>query len=311
MKFIVRQPKQVAGGQLEMQTIPLEDILVQQFSVLAIDGSTTNTGMSILRESDGALLYSISAAREKDKETPVRYKIQLKRQVCEILKRNKYIQTIIYEEPVVAYASAVGNLFMLKAFIEEMVIENEPDFNYLKTYEVSNMKWKKLFLAPDKIPQGSEKQKEAVRKRLESSLPFLSVVTQDEIDSISMGYVACVNIMKNVGLDELQSKKKPSKFLYNIQFVGAEDDETVFQEFGDTYEGPQSILENGIRIQEIDGRAKFDKTIYELMGSDDKLLIIKFSSKHHGNVVLEHKIGGLAATFPYIYAFVWRKTRKF
>ena len=43
---------------------------------------------------------------------------------------------------------------------------------------------------------------------------------------------------------------------------------------------------------------------------DDKILIIKFSSKHHGNIVLEHRIGQLAAQYEYIYAIVWRVTRK-
>lgn len=311
MKFIVRQPRQVKDGQLEMITIPLEDVLVQQYSVLSIDGSTTNTGMSILRESDGALLYSISAVRNKDTETPVRYKVSLKRHVLDLVRRNKYIQTIIYEEPVVAYASAVANLFMLRTFVEEMVIENEPELNYLKTFEVSNMKWKKLFLAPDKIPQGSEKQKEAVRKKLEASLPFLHTVTQDEIDSICMGYIACVSLMKNQGLEELQSKKKLAKFQYNVQFVGADCDESIFDEFGETYTGPQSILQNGICLREIDRRANFEKSIYELMGQEDKLVIIKFSSEHHNNIALEYQIGSMVAMFPYIYAFVWRKTRKY
>jgi len=73
---------------------------------------------------------------------------------------------------------------------------------------------------------------------------------------------------------------------------------------------PKKVLEIGMQFCDIDGRGLFDKHVYRLMGDEDKLLVVKFASKHHGNVVLEHRIGYLAETYDYIYAFVWRKTRK-
>lgn len=311
MKFTVRRPQQIQGGGIIMMECALEDINVQQYAILAIDGSTSNSGLAILRESDGALMYSMCATRDASGETPVHYKIRLKRQVADILRRNKYIQQVYYEEPVIANITAVANLFMLRTFIEEMIIENEPEFDYIKHYEVSNMKWKKLFLAPDKVPSGTENQKKAVRAKVEQGLPFLNKVTQDEIDAICMGYVACTTLKEGGSGDDLQSKKKVRPFKFNSVFIGADEDDNMLTEFYDIYNGPKKLLENGISFTEIDGKTKFEQHIYNTMGpDDDKVLIIKFSSKHHGNVVLEHRIGNLAAQYDYIYAVVWRVTRK-
>lgn len=311
MKFTVRRPQQIQGGGIIMMECALEDINVQQYAILSIDGSTSNSGLAILRESDGALMYSMCATRDASGETPVHYKIRLKRQVADILRRNKYIQQVYYEEPVIANITAVANLFMLRTFIEEMIIENEPEFDYIKHYEISNMKWKRLFLAPDKVPSGTENQKKAVRAKVEQGLPFLNKVTQDEIDAICMGYVACTTLKEGGSGEDLQSKKKVRPFKYNSVFIGADTDDNMLTEFYDIYNGPKKLLENGISFTEIDGKTKFDQHIYNTMGpDDDKVLIIKFSSKHHGNVVLEYRIGNLAAQYDYIYAVVWRVTRK-
>lgn len=311
MKFTVRQPQQIQGGGIIMSECSLEDINVQQYAVLSIDGSTSNSGLAIMRECDGALIYSMCATRDSSDESPVHYKVRLKRQVADILRRNKYITQVYYEEPVVANISAVKALFMLRTFIEEMIIENEPEFDYIKHYEIPNMKWKHEFLAPDKIPSGTEKQKAAVRAKAELSLPFLNKVTQDEIDAICMGYVVCTHLKEGGSAEDLQSKKKVRPFKYNSVFIGADSDDDMLTEFYDIYNGPKKLLENGISFTEIDGKTKFDQHIYNTMGPDeDKILIIKFSSKHHGNVVLEHRIGNLAAQYDYIYAVVWRVTRK-
>ena len=310
MKFLVRQPYQLPSGGIIMQEIPLEDIRVPNYAILAIDGSTSNSGLAIMREYDGALLYTMCAVRDDKGETPVHYKIRIKRAVMDILRRNKYIQKVYYEEPVIHNVTAIANLFMLRTFIEEMIIENEPEFDYIKHYEVSNMRWKKELLAPDKVPSGSENQKKAVRERIELYLPFLNRVTQDEIDAVGLGFVAA-----KFGLQEkeedLQSKKKVRPFKYNSIFLGAEKDEDMLVEFFDVYNGPKKLLDNNIKFTEIDAKTDFEKHIYQTMGAeDDSIVIVKFSSKHHGNIVLEHRIGNLAAQYDYIYAIVWRKTRK-
>ena len=77
MKFTVRRPQQIQGGGIIMMECALEDINVQQYAILSIDGSTSNSGLAILRESDGALMYSMCATRDASGETPVHYKIRL------------------------------------------------------------------------------------------------------------------------------------------------------------------------------------------------------------------------------------------
>ena len=309
MKFIVRQPQQLQSGEIVLKEINIIDIQVQFYSVLSIDGSTTNTGLSIMRESDGALLYLLRAEREGD-ESPVRYKIRLKRTVEEILRRNRYISQIIYEEPVVANIASVKNLFMLRTFAEEIIIENEPEFDTIKHIEISNMRWKRIVLQPDKVPVGTGKQKEAIRSKLVTMLPFLDGVTQDEIDCIGIGWAVCAYISKGIDTTELESKKKVRPFRYELLFIGATEDESAFMEFSDAYKGPVSILENGIQFKELNGRENFEKQIYETIGNEDKLAILKYESRHFGNIALQHRIGSLVAQYPYIYAVVWRKTRK-
>lgn len=314
MKFTVKQPiiieNEPNGIKYGLQEITHEQIKIDCYAVLSIDGSTSNSGLALLRESDGALLYTMSAKRDSTGETPVHYKIRLKKQVKEILQANRRITTIFYEEPCIGYASSVANLFMLRTFIEEMIIENEPEFDYLKHYEISNKRWKKLFLSPDKCPTGTDLEKKAVRNKLESFMPFLHTISQDEIDAICMGYAACRFMIEGQTAEELESKKKLSKFQYNIEFIATDKDDNMFVELYDVYTGPKILLENGISFTEIPGKVNFDKHVYKTMGLDDKLLIIKFSSKTHANLVLQYKIGNLAAQYEYIYALVWRKTRK-
>ena len=52
------------------------------------------------------------------------------------------------------------------------------------------------------------------------------------------------------------------------------------------------------------------KHIYDTMSDEDKLLIIKFNTKYHGDIILKHKVGNLAAQYDNLYALVWRVTRK-
>lgn len=308
MKITLRKPVLNPAGEYEMATVD-EEVKLADSAVLSIDGSTSNSGLAILREKDGALLYCAAVERES-KETPVRYKIQLKKFVTNILRNNHLLTTIYYEEPCIGYASAVSNLMMLRTFIEELIIENEPEFDHIEHFEINNKRWKKLFLAPDAVPNGTELEKKAVRKKLESYLPLLKVVTQDEIDAIAMGFASVMYMKAGHTAEELESKKKPHKFQYNIKFIGADDDESAFEEFSDVYKGPKSLLENGIMFTDIPKRGKFDDHVYKAMGSDDKVLIVKFSSDSHGNVILENRIGHLAEVYDYIYGVIWRKSRK-
>jgi hypothetical protein len=311
MTLTIKQPVLGNKGEVILKQVELDDVHVDQYCIVSIDGSTTNSGLAILRETDGAIMYIMSAKRDKD-ETPVQYKVRLKRAMKILLMKNKLINQVYYEEPVVANLSAVKNLFMLRAFIEELIVEEEPTFDYIQYYEVANTKWKSLFLAPDKVPAGTDNQKKAVRDKLERLLPFVSSVSQDEIDAICLGYVATQLLKKNISAgEELKSKKKPRAFKFTCDFVGSDSDDEALVEFSENFGGPKKLLERlEVCMTDLGNRESFDKHIYEAMGDDDKILIVKFPSKYHGDVVLKYKLGMLAQQFDYIYAAVWRNSRK-
>ena len=126
-----------------------------------------------------------------------------------------------------------------------------------------------------------------------------------------MGWVAA-NYLKNNqdAIEQLQSKKKTRPFQYNVVFIGADEDDGMLTELWDIFTGPKYLLENGIQFSEIQGKTNFEKHVYESMGEEDKVLIIKYPASTHGNLTLQYKIGNLAAQYEYIYAVVWRKTRK-
>ena len=59
------------------------------------------------------------------------------------------------------------------------------DLSNLIHKEIPNKKWKRLFLAPDKVPVGTENEKAAVRKKLLTSLPFMEPCVLEENFSIT------------------------------------------------------------------------------------------------------------------------------
>lgn len=287
----------------------IDNLKLTEKCILSIDGSTDNTGVGILRESDGAILGCISFKHEKSSENPVQYKVKLKRELYKLLSNNRCIENVYYEEPFIGFVNATKNLFMLRTSVEEIKYEHEPELDYLKYSEINNLKWKKEFLAPDKCPGGTELQKQYVRNKLVGMLPFLNGITQDEIDALAMGYVA-VTRQKDGTEGQLETKKKARPFKYNVEFLGADYDDIVFQEFIDVCNIPDSVMNNGICFKELSGIGEFDKKVYEIMGAEDKLLILKFSSNRYGNLILKYKLGHLASNYEYIYAIVWRANRK-
>lgn len=310
MKITVKTPAYDDNGNVIMKEIPFEDIRIGVYAILSIDGSTSNTGVAIIRESDGGLMYSLTFKRDKTNETPVQYKVRLKREIKKLFMMSRLIERVYYEEPCIDNITAIANIYMLRTFVEEIIVEDEPAFDYIKHYEINNKRWKKLFLAPDKCPNNSDMEKKAVRQKLIGYMTFLNDATQDEIDAIAMGFVVATSLKEGISSEELESQKKPRPFRYNIEFIGAEGDDGLFTLLHDVYGGPETILQNGILFSTIDRKTNFDKHIYKQMGNDDKLLIIKFSSDTHADIILKHQIGMLSAQYPYLYALVWRYTRK-
>lgn len=288
----------------------LRNVNVHERSIMSIDGSTSRTGISVLNY-EGKPKVVFAVIRGND-ESHVEYKVNLKRVIGAVLLGNKSIDTVVYEEPFIEYSSAAKHLLMLRTFVEELIIECRPELNHIRFIEINNKKWKRIFLRPDKCPSSSQLEKKAVKDKLMSTFPYLAGISQDEIDSVAMG-LAVLSEIRAGNIGKLASRKPGRKFAYNIEFIGADNDDEAFAEIGDNLSDmgiPMRVAEEGISFVELNGREDFDDVIFNNLAYEDKLLILKFRSKHFGNIVLKHRIGELAATNNWIYAFVWRKHRK-
>ena len=301
------------NGVAVVEHVLIDSVRTSTRCALAIDGSTTNTGMAIVDLGNASLNFSMSFERDKVRETPVMYKLELKGYIKELLEKNPTITDVVYEEPFCGHETAAANLFMLRTVVEELIVENKPRFDYIKYIEVNNMKWKKKFFAPEKVPSGTDKQKKAIKNKIVSAIPALSELTQDECDAYGLGLVyasAGESINDAYTKEELKTQKKAKPFTYEIRFIGSNDDDDAFDQVMNVFDGPTSVAENGISLEEINGRGNFDKHIYDIMGNDDKVIVVKFKSTSHTNVVLQYRIGVMASSYDYIYAVVWRKNRK-
>lgn len=304
----VRTPAYDKDGNIVMADIAPNRVSVLNSALIAIDGSTTNSGITVIELNTVNVLYTMSLAKE-DGETPVEYKIKFKDVIFQLLRTFRNIKRVYYEEPTLQYAPAIPVLMSLRTSVEEILTENKEILPDVSLAYINNKRWKHLFLRPEKVPGNTEDDKKAVRRKLESMMPCMKTVTQDEIDSTCLGIVAANNLLDGNEDEDIESKKKAKPFLYYAEYCGADSDEEALYEV-EYLKIPKKVIENGIEIIDLGNREKFDKKIYESMGQSDMLLCIRFPSDKHGDIVLKNKLGGLTKQFDYIYAFVWRKSRK-
>lgn len=310
MNIIPRLVTMTDKNELDIVDVDLDKFDLTTDAVMAIDGSTTCTGIAFLEKEHGYLLGTMALKRSSG-ESQVRYKVEYKRFIAEILRKFK-ILNIFYEEPYIGFAESTKALFLLRSSIEELIVENEPEFDYIRYIEVNNKRWKKALLGEGNCPVGTELEKAAVKAEIVRQLPFMDKVTQDEIDATGIGFVAITRLQSGTEVD-LASKKKAKPFKFNIEFIGADDEDEFYTQFFDQltdYKIPTSVLDNGMTMTKIPGSGIFDNYVYKYMGDSDKLLVLCFSVKHHANIILEHRISNLTANNKYIYAVIWRKTRK-
>lgn len=287
----------------------LEAIKFSENVLMAIDGSTTCTGVAFLRTTDGAYCGSVAFTHEKT-ETAVEYKVAWKRALHQIFRQTVgLLNTVVYEEPFIGYANAAKNLLMLRTSVEELIAENKNELGYLKYFEVANGRWKKLFLAPDKVPQGTEAQKRAVKAKIMNSLNFLGGITQDEFDAIGLGFVTAKELAGGTE-DKLKSKKKIRPFQYNIEFYGYNDDDGAFEAIVQHTKAPDSLKREGFGFVTYDRYQRLDDMVCQTIGDSDTVQIIRLPSSKCGNISLQYKLGSLTSEYKYLYMVVWRKFRK-
>lgn len=309
-----RIPAYDNNGSIVMGNTDLDYIAgnVHSEVILSIDGSTTCTGIGIINRDTGNIVSTIALIRDGGTDA-IRYKIEFKRFIGEILSKIPYIKHIYYEEPFIsAYVDATKALMMLRTSVQEVIIEQEPKFDYIKFVEINNKKWKKMFLAPVSCPNSTELEKKAIKDKIVSILPFLEDLTQDELDACAMGFTA-LKLLQDNNEEEIETHKKPRPFKYNIWFIGADDDDDMIQQYTDNVGKqriPAVLHEKGAELTDINGNGIFDNKVYNAMGNSDKIIILKYKSKYYGHIALKHKVGHLASEYEYMYAVVWRKTRK-
>lgn len=279
---------------------------------LAIDGSTDCTGIAIITDTR-KIFDLVKCKREKTKESAVRYKLELKKYLASIILNTKKISRIVYEEPCMDNRTAIKNLYMLFSTVKEILIENEDILQERKIeyIEISNMKWKKLLLAPSKVPNKTEKAKEAVTQKIYFRYPELIdlQLSQDEVDALGIGYATLDEIKEN-----LINKPVARKFAYNIEFIGTQepvlDINTLLQQQQRLNSKiPKSVINNGIKEIKLERKKNFEETIRKDMSNDDILLVYSFQSGKQGSIILHYKLSDLAKESNYIYIIVWRKRR--
>ena len=293
-------------------TQQLEEITINTGETLALgmDCSSTCTGLCVTTV-NGKILYTIAFIRDKGDDF-IRYKVKLKSFLVELFRRNPNLIYIFYEEPFMGFAESSKVLIALHTLVKEIQYENTPEFDYIEFREVSNQRWKKLFLFPTAVPSGTDAQKAYVRAKLELQFPYFKELTQDEVDASAMALVCTLKLLSG-NVDEVVSHKKLRPFKFKIQFIASDTDQDMLRQFANkekSYKIPKALQKEFYPIIELSGRGDFKTKVCEAIGEEDRLVIVKYKSDKYGNITLEYEIGKLAASAKNLYAIVWRVQRK-
>ena len=293
------------------ESINIEDVKTdrKQEVIMSIDGSTTCSGVELLHLNSQAL-YSMAFVREKG-ETAVQYKVRWKRELLKIFKSNPNIYNVYYEEPFLGYVESAKILMSLRTSVEELIEEESPALNHLKVIEVPNKWWKKRYLAPETVPNDSELEKAAVKKKTLELCPFMAEATQDEMDALGIG-LAILQSSDAFSSNDISLRKKVRKFKYDCTFIGANTDEEMLDmlEYVALNAKAPGILLSEPEFYTLPGTGNFDEYVNRAIGDEDKLVVLKYRSDKYGNIALEYMLGNLTRDNKYIYAICWRKNRK-
>jgi len=266
--------------------------------VLGLDGSSSRSGVCVM-SIGGRLGYVCAVVREK--ETPVEYKVILKKFLADVIRQYN-IKHTAYEEPFIGYAADAQVLYMLASSLEEIVAETDLEFSVTS---VNNKRWKRQFLGT-KLEGGSLIQKQKVRDKTIALVPALSVLEQnkkdyDESDAFGLTYYLAKCVRDGV-MESMKSQKKPPKFGYNLILAGGT---LTSEEALKLIDRPRK---DGVIVESIKNKRKFDLAVYSLMQGKDAVLVLYFNSGQFGDIILKHDAGELAAKYDKLTAIVARKS---
>lgn len=292
----------------------IDDIHIANNCIVSVDASTDNTGYAIIDLLSGELICTMQLKKEDENLAQYGKKSQLI--LGKLFEQCPNIRYIVYEEPFIQWVQSATVLIGLRAFYYSFIEDQKSKGRQVEMIEIANTKWKREFLYPSKLPQLSAEHKGAIANKFKELYPGIEV-TQDEMDAAGLGLSFVKRYMES-GLDgvkeQLESKTKAHPFKYNVEFIGAETLDDCLSDLEislSDFKIPQRVIDNGIRIESIGSRGKFDNYVYKAMGDGDNLLIIEFKSTAHANIVLEHRLGYLAESYSHLYAIIWRKSRKY
>lgn len=293
------------SGIVELETI--HNILLdnEYEYVMGIDASTTTTGINIMEIKQKETKYSLAIYKDED-ETNARYKVRFKGLLYEILSRYKSIKYVEYEEPIMRHLNAYKVLLPLSTSFEELQVEKEPELDYIDFNFIGNKRWKKQLLGDDMPSSGTEKEKNAVKKKVLEIDKRFGDSTQDEMDAFGISYVKCMALNGEIYIERV---KKRSAFLHDVVFVGAECLEDALLEITNNVDYPDDIKENGVGVANLGKSERLEQSIYNTMNGEDKLVIVEFLRKQHGNIVLKYSLADLKE-YDKLFAVAWRKNRK-
>lgn len=288
--------------------------------IMGIDGATKHTGVTLYNTTKREYSYTMALDNDingmhlnENVRRFVRYKMELKAILANLLVNNRQIAYVEYEEPVLSQPVAVPALFSLASTVEEIIVENEEVLKDLHFEIVGNKTWKKILLGDDMPSRSSsEEEKAAVRAyycKLDKRFEKLSADMMD-----SMGLARAKDMELHGECKNIESKKKASPFKYIPLFIGTDDDS--FEEAIGVYNTcgkliPNKVRDNGYKMVTMDKAADFDQLVYDSMDGNDIALIVRTesSARGMGKIILRH---GLVKEkeYKYIYAIVMRAKRK-
>ena len=317
MKQIVR-----VATQNGYEIISEEQIKINCDMLIGVDASTSNTGVHIINIDNGiqgipfgCSLYSFSLKPDAG-ENPAKYKVELKDWFMRNIINRNYTQHILYEEPFIGHPSAIPNLMMLRTSFDELMYEKPILTENMIVHHVSNKRWKKIFVAPQKVMIGTEYEKKQIQEVALACNPFTKVFSEDEFDAYGL-CCAGLKMLMSGELSELDIKKKVKPFNYEVAFIpcdyfedmsGVENDlPFIIEQISDAV--PDVVIENGTNYYRMNGVDRFDQSVYNTIGDSDILGIVHFEPRKHGNVVLKYRLSPLKNSRS-IIALCWRKARK-
>ena len=284
----------------------INDITLEKGAfIMSIDASSSITGISIINLVSEKPVYTI-ALKAEDKESYVTYKVRFKAFLLELLKSNRSIDFVAYEEPFFQFVEAAEVLFALRTSVPELIVEQAPLLDYIEYSEENNKTWKKLFLCVDALPNDSKMEKKLVSDKIIQMFPQFEKLTQDEKDAAAIGIIKARELKGKV---IVKRKQKSHRFDFEAEFIGTKDVNVAWQGFLESSRIPEILKSREALLYKHKRNDNFEECVYEKMGSDDRIVIVELETKISGNIILKYRLGSINDCEK-IYGAIWRKNRK-